>query len=142
MYRCRKPPLSGVRAVISARLDRRRLALVADRFGSTHDGERLAALEAAGRLLAAANSTWRDLIDGVTNGQKSDHRSDADNGTADTPAHHRVARQLLQRAHDLTKWERTFLSDLVSFRKLSEKQQRALDGIRQKMAAHDARRWS
>lgn len=125
----------GVGAVSTGRLDRRRLALVADRFGSSHDGERLAALEAAGRILAAGGATWRDLIGlGDDDDQKSDHRFDADDGETGEAPHHRVVRDLQQRGGAcLTTWERNFLRGLLGFDTLSTKQRGILDGIRRKV---------
>lgn len=118
----------------SAQLDRRRLALVADRFDSAYVGERLAALEAAGRLLAAGGATWRDLIDGVTNGQKPDHRSGADNGETVSAAHHLTVNALLEFGGSLlTAWERNFLRGLLAFSKLTPKQRGVLEGIRRKV---------
>jgi len=132
--RYRKPLLSGGRAVHSGQLDRRRLALVAARFDSAYDGERLAALEAAGRLLAAGGSTWRDLIDGVTSGQKADHRSDADNGETVSAQHRLTVHVLLEFGGSLlTAWETNFLGGLRAFSKLSAKQRGVLDGIRRKV---------
>ena len=117
-----------------ARLDRRRLALVADRFGSSYDGERLAALEAAGRILAAGGATWRDLIDGGTSDQKSDRRFDADDGETVEAPHHRTVRGLQQRGTPyLTAWERNFLRSLLGFAKLSAKQRARLEDIRRKV---------
>ena len=123
----------------SGQLDRRRLALVAARFDSAYDGERLAALEAAGRLLAAGGSTWRDLIDGVTSGQKADHRSDADNGETVSAQHRLTVHVLLEFGGSLlTAWETNFLRGLLAFSKLTPKQRGVLNGIRRKI---DAAAW-
>lgn len=120
--------------MISERLDRRRLAQVAALFTSPHDGERLAALAAADRILAAGGASWRDLIDAVGNERKSDHRFDADDGETVEAEHHRVVRTLQQRGGPyLTTWERNFLRGLLAFNKLSAKQRTILDGIRRKV---------
>jgi hypothetical protein len=49
--------------VVERQLDRRLLVLVAARFQSPFDGEKLAALEAFDRLLQSAGASWSDLID-------------------------------------------------------------------------------
>ena len=110
-------------------LDRRRLALVVDRFASSHDGERLAALEAAKRLLAAGGATWRDLIDGP-------HQAHDDIGEGRDPDHRQIAKAMLREAGArLTHWERRFLVGCIGFPKLSDKQHRHLAEIRRKVEA-------
>ena len=122
---------------MTARLDRRRLALVADRFGSSYDGERLAALEAAGRILAAGGATWRSLIDG----QGDDHASTSrvggvDEGEPVAAHHHQDVAELLRHAGELlTPWEHGFLRGLQGFRTLSEKQRDTLAEIQRKVEA-------
>ncbi len=119
------------------RLDARRLALVTDRFTSPHNGERLAALEAAGRILAAGGATWRSLIDG----QGDDHAStsrvdDVDDGEPVAAPHIDTVKALARAgAEILTPWERDFLTGLLTFRTLSEKQRRTLAEIRAKVEA-------
>lgn len=111
---------------VDGRLDRRRLALVVDRFTSSHDGERLAALEAAGRLLAAGNTTWRGLIDGAVQAH--------DIGEGREPSHRQIAEALLRDAGEmLTPWERSFLIGCIGFARLSDKQQRTLGEIHGKV---------
>lgn len=122
------------------RLDARRLALVTDRFTSPHDGERLAALEAAGRILAAGGATWRSLIEGQGD---DDHASttqrvddDVDDGEPVAAPHfHQVRELMLEGRYALTSWERQFLTGLLAFRTLSEKQRRTLDEIGRKVEA-------
>jgi hypothetical protein len=116
---------------VHGRLDARRLALVADRFQSSFDGERLAAFDAAGRMLAAAGWSWRELIDRAVEAGNDD-----DAGEPVEAHHHQAVAELLRHAGELlTAWERRFLTDLLAFRALSEKQRLILDRIRDKVAA-------
>ena len=122
-----------------AQLDRRRLALVVALFASPHAGERIAALEAAGRLLAAGGVSWRDLIERAA---KPTTTTDDDEDLGEPIGPHRVvAADLLRRfSGRLTPWERTFLGGLRAFHKLTPKQRGVLDNIRRKVAAtHGAR---
>lgn len=123
---------------MSGRLDRRRLALVAARFQSPHDGERLAALEAFGRILAAGGTTWADLIDGPAEQQPA---AEADTGEGRDPPdptdHRAVAETLAREAGDaLTAWEKTFLRGIARYASLSPKQQRMLADLQAKAAAY------
>jgi len=118
--------------VNARRLDARRLALVTDRFGSPHDGERLAALEAAGRILAAGGVSWRELIDGAA--LQADDDTD-DGEPVEAHHYHQVRELLIEGRHCLTQWERQFLTGLLSFRALSGKQQRTLEEIGRKVDA-------
>lgn len=112
------------------RLDARRLALVCDRFDSSHDGERLAALEAAGRILAAGGLSWRELIGAV----EADDNTD-DGEPVEAHHYHQVRELLLEGQYVVTPWERQFLTGLLSFRALSGKQRRTLDEISRKVDA-------
>lgn len=121
------------------RLDARRLGLVLDRLESPHDGEKLAAIAAAGRILRAGGSTWRDLLAGLDG---NDHASTSrvDGGIGDdepVAAPHTDTVKALARAgaEILTPWERDFLHGLLTFRTLSEKQRRTLAEIRAKVEA-------
>jgi hypothetical protein len=124
--------------VTGRRLDARRLGLVLDRLESPHDGEKLAAIAAAGRILRAGGSTWRDLLAGL-NG--NDHAStsrvdDVDEGEpVEAPHFHQVRELMLEGRYVLTRWERDFLTCLLAFRTLSEKQRRTLDEIGRKVEA-------
>lgn len=127
--RSTRPLVSGRK--VDGRLDRRRLALVAARFQSPHDGERLAALEAAGRLLAAGSATWADLIDGPSQAHSNDTI-----GEGRAASHHQTVETLAREAGDLlTPWERRFLDGCLGFDRLSEKQQRTLAEIHRKVTA-------
>lgn len=115
---------------MGGRLDRRRLALVVARFKSPFDGERLAAIEAATRLLNAGGATWADLIDGP----KQAH---TDIGEGRAPSYYQqLAADLAREAGDvLTEWERRFLDGCATFRALSPKQVETLADIRRKVDA-------
>lgn len=122
------------------RLDARRLGLVLDRLESPHDGEKLAAIAAAGRILRAGGSTWRDLLAGLDG---NDHASttprvgdgvDAGEPVA-APHFHQVRELMLEGRYALTSWERQFLTGLLAFRTLSERQRRTLDEISRKVEA-------
>ena len=127
--RSTRPRASG--RPVHGQLDRRRLRLVVELFASPLDGERLAALEAAGRLLAAGKVSWRDLIDRAEKPTTTD--DDEDLGEPIGP-HKVVAADLLRRfSGRLTPWERTFLGGLRAFSKLSAKQRGVLDNIRRKV---------
>lgn len=122
------------------RLDARRLGLVLDRLESPFDGEKLAAIAAAGRILRAGGSTWRDLLAGLDG---NDHASttqrvddDVDDGEPVAAPHfHQVRELMLEGRYVLTSWERQFLTGLLAFRSLSEKQRRTLDEIGRKVEA-------
>lgn len=132
-------PVSG--RVVSGRLDRRRLALVAARFQSPHDGERLAALEAFGRLLRAGGTTWQGFIGDDTPAAAQDDAGPDVGGDASGPVipHVAEARELLRRgAGLLTSWEGKFLVGLQAYATISAKQRAMLDGIRRKLVAADA----
>lgn len=120
---------------VSGQLDRRRLALIAARFGSPYDGERLAALEAFGRLLDAGGTTWGDLIGAPAEQQPA---ADADTGEGRDPSDHRtLAETLAREAGDaLTAWEKTFLRGIARYASLSPKQQRMLADLQAKAAAY------
>ncbi len=110
-----------------AREIRRRMALVAARFESPHDGERLAALEAFGRLLHAAGLSWPDLIDRLAQGGT---------GEGGDPSHREIVEALAREAGDaLTPWECSFLDGCTTFQRLSEKQWRTLANIRTRVEA-------
>lgn len=131
------------------RLDRRRLALVTDRFRSPYDGERLAALEAAYRLLESSGTTWRDIIEAPAEptkptkrkapkgrrGEGATHSSDHAKAGQAGADHAKLARSLLDRHADLlTPWEVSFLNGIMDYDRLSPKQDRHLSNILNKCA--------
>lgn len=126
---------------MNGRLDRRRLALVAARFQSPFDGEKLAALDAFGRLLRAGGATWQDIIGADTQAAAQDAGADVGGDDASGPVipHVAEARELLRRgAGLLTPWEGKFLVGLQAYATISAKQRAMLDGIRRKLVAADA----
>ena len=115
-------------------LDRRRLALVAARFQSPFDGEKLAALEAFRRVLEAGGATWSDLI--------AEPKPAGGQGTAQGEGRQRtppkdpqdIALDLARTAGGvLTAWELDFLKSVAGFRALSDKQIATLTSIRAKV---------
>lgn len=116
-------------------LDRRRLALVAARFQSPFDGERLAALEAFGRLLDAGGATWADLIDGPSGKPKA--KADKGGGRYDPTDHRTLAEALAREAGDaLTAWEKTFLQGIARYASLSPKQRQMLTDLHTKATTY------
>jgi len=119
--------------VVSGRLDRRRLALVAARFQSPFDGERLAALDAFGRLLRAGGTSWQDFVSGASPPQP-DQGAESDDAPA-APSHVEAARTFARRgAGVLTAWEKQFLHGLQAYSTLSPKQARMLAEIERKVS--------
>ena len=123
-------------------LDRRRLALVTDRFQSSHDGERLAALEAAGRILAAGGATWRTLIDGLpekASPDPGDVAGDDDGGPVTAPPHVKTITAMMRRpgVAALSEWERGFLRGCLRFDTLSKKQRDMLGEVFAKIRRAD-----
>lgn len=126
-----RPRASG-RIVVERQLDRRRLALVAARFQSPFDGERLAALEAFGRMLDASGATWADLIAGPA--EQSPQADLVSEGRNDPP-HRIIAETLAREAGDaLTAWERQFLRGIARYDRLSDKQRQMLADLQAKAA--------
>jgi hypothetical protein len=108
-------------------LDRRLLALVAARFQSPFDGERLAALEAFGRILTADGATWSDLI-----GEPGKPAAAADTveGRPGPPNHLEIITALARDGVDvITPWERSFLAGCAERGRLSAKQWKLLSQI-------------
>lgn len=88
-------------------------------LGSDHSGKRDAAGLAAHRLVTTAGLSWSEILD-------------------PPPVEHRLpelgtwratVRECLAHAGDLRPWERTFLTDLPKFRRLSVKQRYVLKEI-------------
>ncbi len=93
----------------------RRLAAVAARLTSSHDGERLAACAAIERLLAPRGLRLGELLEGLAASRAEVGRSP---GTDDD------ARELLRRI-DASPWESQFLSSLRLWRGRMTGKQRA-----------------
>jgi hypothetical protein len=87
-------------------------------FKSPVDGEKLAALAAADRILTAAGLTWADLVkprDIVREPQFSIWR--------------KTCAELMERSGSLRPWELGFVRDLPNFPRLSSKQRYILNEI-------------
>jgi len=98
--------------------DRARLIKTVALFNSPVDGERLAALAAADRILAAAGLTWADLVK-----QREAKREPLFSTWRTTCA------ELLKRPGDLRAWEKKFVADLPAFPRISTKQRYCLATI-------------
>lgn len=120
--------------VSGQRLNRRQLALVAARFQSPFDGERLAALAAFGRLLDAGGATWADLIDGAAE-QPPAAAADTVGEGRDPSDHRSIAETLAREAGNaLTAWEKSFLRGIARYGQLSDKQRQMLADLQAKAA--------
>lgn len=111
---------------------RLRLAKIAGRLGSDHEGERAAAGLMATRLLRAHNATWEDALLAVPpailepNPPQSKRRwSDAAIGAA-------LAMQCLAWPEVLTEWERDFCRSVAARRSLTARQRLVLARIARK----------
>ena len=98
--------------------DRTRLVKTVALFRSPVDGERLAALAAADRILSAAGLTLADLIR-----QREIKREPLYSTWRATCA------ELMKRSGDLRPWERKFVADLPAFPRISTKQRYILSEI-------------
>ena len=82
-------------------------------------------------MLAAAGLSWRELIDRAVEAQNDDDAGEP----VEAPHFHQVRELMLEGRYVLTSWERQFLTGLLAFRTLSEKQRRTLDEISRKVEA-------
>ena len=126
-------------------LDRDRLAKVLARFESPFDGEKLAAIEAAGRILRAGGATWRDLLAGLGSDDDAPTTSRVDDGVDDggpvaAPQHVKTITAMLRRPGvvALSEWERGFLRGCLRFDTLSKKQADMLAEVFAKIRRADA----
>jgi hypothetical protein len=103
---------------------RRRLGLIVARLASPHDGERLAALEAADRVLASHGLGLRELLAGAL--ERGDRPLPRDAEARE------LLRRLLEREHQLDDWSRRFVRGAASFKRLSERQLAKLAEIAQR----------
>jgi hypothetical protein len=114
--------------------DRTRLALVAAKFQSPFDGERLAALEAFHRLLVAAGTSWPEILKAEPGEGPAPVETMGEGGH--DPDHLATIHTLARDGRGvLTDWERSFLVGIAAAGRLSTKQQATLDGIVRKVAA-------
>jgi hypothetical protein len=99
-----------------AGLDRRKLALVLGRLGSSFDGERAEAARVANEMVRRAGLTWPQLANPVP--------------ALPAPLQWREAvEQCLAASDVISDWEADFLISLRRFRKLSPKQFETLNRI-------------
>jgi hypothetical protein len=99
------------------------LALLA----SPVDGEKLAAAEAACRIIAAAGLTWGDLI------RSAEVRREPLYTTWRA-----TCGELIKRPGDLRAWERKFIVDLPNFPRISTRQRYVLNEIAQRVLGRNA----
>ena len=93
-----------------------KLARICGMFGSAHDGERAAAAALADRLVRDAGLSWGDVIRMPVAQLKRDP-------LPDNQAEWRsMVTACLERRDLFTEWEWAFLTNILSFRKISEKQ--------------------
>lgn len=102
--------------------DRTRLIRLLGMLGSAFDGERANAAALADKLVRAAGMTWSDVVSGV---QQRGHYTPPPPPTSIAG---KVDFIFKAKVH-LTDWEVTFLSDLRSRSKLSEKQLRIFNEL-------------
>jgi hypothetical protein len=96
-------------------------------FDSPIDGERLAALEAANRILRKAGLNWNDLIrprEIIREPQFSIWR--------------KTCAALLEHAGSLRPWEKNFVAGLPAFPRISSKQRWILDEIATRVLKREA----
>ena len=124
-------------------LDRRRLVLVIRLLDSPHDGEKLAAIAAAKRLLDVAGMSWADLVEPepepIRRSPPPRHGADFDPGDMEQTLYEILDRDtaLLERGIAcLTQWERDFTESMLErWSAPSPKQSAILDRIKAKIKA-------
>jgi hypothetical protein len=99
--------------------DRTRLVKLLGMLASEHAGERDAAALAAIRLLKMRGVTWDEALSPQSVGRRP-----PETGTWRT-----TCRRLLENPRALRPWERTFVTDLSSFPRISIKQRYLLNEI-------------
>ena len=105
--------------------DRSRLAKVCGLFGSDHAGERASAAQRADRMVRRAGLTWEQILEPA---QQRPPRIIPDD-------HQRRARWILdQHADQLTAREYAFLRNVTALARLSAKQAKWLNNIREAVA--------
>lgn len=119
-------------------------------FSSNHEGEQIAAINAANRTLQSAKMSWHDVVDAL-NGNSSDCQAlDAgleaglsrgyDAGYADGYRRGRSdferklsykdkLRELQKRERYLNEWSQSFVENCMNFAELTDKQKRVIDRL-------------
>lgn len=100
--------------------DLHKLAKLLGMIGSAHDGEALAAARKVQQFVSAKGATWSEVL-GVSE------------TVAPPVAHRAIAVDLLKDKDTLTSFERGFLRGILSYQKLSPKQEKTLETIRIKV---------
>jgi hypothetical protein len=98
--------------------DRAKLIKIMAVLSSDKPGERVAAAEAAHRLVTQRGLTWSAVI------ERAPVKREPGHGTW-----RRTCAELIQRPHDLRPWERKFVADLPAFPRISTKQRYILKEI-------------
>ncbi len=99
--------------------DRAKLGKLLSLLGSDHAGERDAAALAAHRLVVQRGLTWRQVVEPPV----------VEKVLPMLGTWRATVAKLLERPHQLRPWERSFLTDLPAFRRLSTKQRYVLKEI-------------
>ena len=125
-------------------LDRRRLVMVVRLLDSPHDGEKLAAIAAAKRLLDAAGMSWAELVEREPEPPIRQSANPSDHGTRDDCAWRNLLDEISGRNHALldrgigcmTPWEIDFVESLYErWSPPTPKQSAILDRIKAKIIA-------
>ncbi len=111
-----------------AKADRTRLAKLLALLGSDHAGERDAAAVAAHRLVVQHGLTWRQVVEPAA----------IEKPLPELGTWHTTVKSLLEHPHKLRPWERSFLTDLPGFRRLTTKQRYVLKEIADRVLARAA----
>ena len=108
------------RAMTSTPAVQHKLARICGMFGSAHDGERAVAAALADRLVRDAGLSWSDVIRMPMAKPKRDPLPDDQSGWQS------MVIACLKRRDLFTEWEWAFLTNILSFRRISEKQSAVL----------------
>ncbi len=101
-----------------------RLTKLCGLFGSEFDGERANAARMADDLIRGFGMTWRDVIwPGHTEAEAPDQ------AWHDPRDHQDAARMCLRFAEVLSGWERGFCRSILGYARISDKQQRVLNRL-------------
>jgi hypothetical protein len=104
-----------------------RLAKLLGMLGSDHAGERAAAGLKASELLKANRLTWRDVVAIAAGGADKSVSTEQEDDIADK------IRFAVERIDLLNSWERGFITSIQGRTYLSDKQERKLDEILDKL---------
>jgi hypothetical protein len=100
-----------------------RLVKIAGLLGSDHAGEAASAAAAATRIIRSHGLTWQQLLEPIVLPRSSSARSARKEPPSPSPADWRhAATACLRHPQLFTRWECTFLENLLGFRRLSAKQ--------------------